>query len=175
LPFGDGKKFLNQKGVLNAVVGGWQWAGLATIESGYPFTVQLTSNVSGIASSNADRPNCVADPNVGAPHTVEQWFNVNAFAPNTTIFPAVGFPYQLLGTCGRNIVTGPPFRSWDTSLSKNFNLSERFKLNFRADFFDVVNHPNFNTPNRYFATATFGRITSAQLPRLIQFGLHLSF
>ena len=97
LPFGRGKKYLNQNGVVDAVLGGWQWGGLATIESGTPFTVQLTGNVSGIASSSADRPNCVSDPNIGAPDTVNEWFNVNAFAPNTTITPAGGSPYQLLG------------------------------------------------------------------------------
>ena len=175
LPFGKGKRFLNQGGITDAVLGGWQWGGLATVESGYPFTVQLTANVSGIASSNADRPNCIADPNAGAPHTVGEWFNTAAFAPNTTIIPTSGFPYELLGTCGRNIVTGPPYRDFDTSLSKTFNLGERFQMNFRADFFDLLNHPNFNTPNRYFATATFGEITAAQTPRLIQFGLHLTF
>jgi hypothetical protein len=117
----------------------------------------------------------VADPNSGAPHTVAEWFNVKAFAPNTTIFPTTGFPYKLLGTCGRNIVQGPPYRDYDMTLAKTFNLTERAHLEFRTDFFDVLNHPNFNAPNRYFATATFGEITSAQLPRLIQFGLRLSF
>ena len=175
LPFGHGKKFLNDSAVADAILGGWQWGGVATIESGTPLTVQLTANVSGIASSSADRPNCVADPNSGAPHTVAEWFNVNAFAPNTTIFPTTGFPYQLLGTCGRNIVQGPPYRDYDMTLAKTFNLTERAHLEFRTDFFDVLNHPNFNAPNRYFATATFGEITSAQLPRLIQFGLRLSF
>jgi hypothetical protein len=175
LPFGQGKRFLNRGGVANVVLGGWQWGGLATVESGTPFTVQLTSNVSGIASSNADRPNCVSNPNEGAPDTVQEWFNVNAFAPNTTITPATGSPYQLLGTCGRNIVQGPPVRDFDTTLAKTFPLTERVNLEFRTDFFDVLNHPNFNDPNRYYATATFGQITSAALPRLIQFGLRLSF
>ncbi len=175
LPFGHGKKFLDKGGITDAIVGGWQWGGVATIESGTPFTVQLTANVSGIASSSADRPNCVSNPNTGAPDTVAEWFNVNAFAPNTTIVPAAGSPYKLLGTCGRNTVEGPPVRNFDTTLAKNFSLTERTHLEFRADFFDLFNHPNFNTPNRYFGTSTFGQITSAQLPRLIQFGLRLSF
>ncbi len=175
LPFGHGKKFLNESETANAILGGWQWGGVATIESGTPFTVQLTANVSGIASSSADRPNCIANPNDGAPHTIAEWFNVNAFAPNTTIVPASGFPYKLLGTCGRNIVEGPAYRDYDATLARIFTLTERAHLEFRADFFDVFNHPNFNTPNRYFATSTFGQITSAQLPRLIQFGLRLSF
>lgn len=175
LPFGHGKTFLKQSGVADAILGNWQWGGLATIESGSPFTVQLTGNVSGIASSNADRPNCVANPNVDAPHTVAAWFNVDAFAPNTVIVPPTGSPYKLLGTCGRNIVQGPPVRNYDTTLARTFRLTERAHLEFRTDFFDVLNHPNFNTPNRYFGTATFGQITSAQLPRLIQFGLRLSF
>jgi hypothetical protein len=106
---------------------------------------------------------------------VTEWFNTAAFAPNTTIFPATGFPYQLLGTCGRNIVEGPPYRDYDMSAMKRFKTSERTALEFRADFFNLFNHPNFNTPNRYFGTATFGTITSALFPRLIQFGLRFSF
>src|SRR5262249_37414189 len=81
LPVGKGKAYLNQPGVVDVLLGGWQLSGLATIESGNPFTVQLTANVSGIASSNADRPNCIANPNDGAPHTISEWFNTAAFAP----------------------------------------------------------------------------------------------
>jgi hypothetical protein len=175
LPVGNGKRYLNRTGFVDALLGGWQLSGLGTIESGHPFTVQLTANVSGIASSNADRPNCVADPNLDAPHTVTDWFNTAAFAPNTTIFPATGFPYHLLGTCGRNIVEGPPYRDYDMSALKIFKTSERTSLEFRADFFNLFNHPNFNIPNRYFGTATFGSITSALFPRQIQFGLRFSF
>ena len=175
LPFGHGKKFFNESPVADAILGGWQWGGVATIETGTPFTVQLTGNVSGIASSSADRPNCIADPNAGAPHSVAEWFNVSAFAPNTVVTPASGSPYKLLGTCGRNIVEGPPYRDYDTTLARTFKVTERAHLEFRTDFFNLLNHPNFNTPNRYYGTATFGEITSAQLPRLIQFGLRLSF
>ena len=131
--------------------------------------MQLTANVSGIASSSADRPNCVSDPNISAPHTVAEWFNVGSFAPNTTIVPTTGSPYKLLGSCGRNIVAGPAVRNYDTTLAKTFPITEHTHLEFRTDFFDIFNHPNFNTPNRYFGTATFGQITSAQTPRLIQF------
>lgn len=175
LPFGKGKAYLNQSKIADAILGGWQAGGLLTVTSGQPFTVQLTGNVSGIASSSADRPNCVSDPNTGAPHSVHEWFDINAFAPNTVIFPSVGFPYRLLGNCGRNIVEGPPLRDYDMSLSKRFSMGDRASLEFRAESFNLFNHPNFNIPNRYFGSATFGSITSAQFPRLMQFGLRLSF
>ena len=175
LPFGKGKRFLNDSGLVDTVLGGWQWSGIATMQSGSPFTVQLTGNVSGISSSSADRPNCVGDPNIGAPNTVNQWFNTSVFVPNTLVTPAGGRPYHLLGTCGRNIVQGPPLRDVDTSLGKRFQVTENSGLEFKVDFFNVFNHPNFDIPNRYYGTSTFGKITQAQSPRLIQFSLRYAF
>ncbi len=174
LPFGAGKPLLNHGGPLAAILADWQWGGVVSLEAGHPFTVQLTGNVSGIASSSADRPNCTGDPNADAPRTVDEWFNTGAFAKNTLVVPATGFPYRVLGTCGRNSVIGPPFRNYDTSLSRKIRMTERTNLEFRADFFNIFNHPNFDIPNRFFGSSTFGRIQSAQFPRQIQFGLHLS-
>jgi Carboxypeptidase regulatory-like domain len=174
LPFGSNQRFV-QHGILGTVLSNWQWGGVLTLESGQPFTVQLPANVSGIASSGADRPNCVGNPNVGAPHTIEEWFNTAAFAPNTVITPTGGSPYELLGTCGRNIVDGPGLKNFDTSLLKDIPIHETHSLQFRAEFFNFLNHPNFNVPNRYFGTSTFASIDSAQFPRQIQFALRYAF
>ncbi len=175
LPFGNGRKYHNSGGIGNAVLGGWQWSGIVTLQSGHPFTVQLTGNVSGISSSNADRPNCVGDPNSRAPHTISEWFDTSVFQNNTTVHPATGRPYQLLGTCGRNIVDGPPTRNFDTSLGKTFPVKGESNIEFKADFFNALNHANFDIPNRYYGTSTFGHITQAEFPRLIQFSLRYQF
>jgi hypothetical protein len=175
LPVGKGKKYLNTGGATNAILGNWQWSGITTLQSGSPFTVQLTGNVSGIGSSSADRPNCIGNPNDNAPHTVDDWFNTSVFVGNTVVTPPGGRSYELLGTCGRNIVTGPPLRGFDTSLGKKFPFTERVGLDFRVDFFNVLNHPHFDIPNRYYGTSTFGEITQAETPRLIQFSLRLAF
>jgi len=174
LPFGRGRHFLSHGGALAAVLGDWQFGGILTLQAGQPLSVQLTQNVSGIASSGADRPNCVSNPNTG-PHTVSEWFDTNAFTPPTLIFPTTGFPYRILGNCGRNIVKGPDHRNFDTSLQRIIRLHERHSLEFRADFFNMTNHPNFFIPNRFFGASTFGQINSAKFPRQIQFALRYSF
>jgi hypothetical protein len=96
----------------------------------------------------------------------EQWFNTAAFA-----FP----PRGTFGNAGRNILEGPGTENVNVSLVKNAALSERLRLQLRAEFFNLFNHPNFNLPDNFLGSPTFGRILSAQSPRHIQFGLKLLF
>jgi hypothetical protein len=119
----------------------------------------------------------VGDPNAG-PHTVQQWFNTSAFALNAPL---------TFGNAGRNIVTGPGYRNFDFSLIKNTQLGEKVKAQFRAEFFNIVNHPAFALPSNILAAPNFGALfqtpDAAQNnvglgsggPRLIQFALKLSF
>lgn len=177
LPFGVGKPLANGGGFASAVLGGWQLGGIVTLQSGQPFTVQLTGNVSGIGSSGADRPNCVADPNLpSGEQSPDKSFNTGAFTLPTRITPSVGRPYFLLGDCGRNIVTGPGFKNVDLSLSRVFKLGKGdTSLTFTAQAFNLLNHPNFGLPDRFFGSATFGRVSEARFPRQIQFGLRVAF
>ena len=156
--------------------GGWQVGGIYTLESGSPFTVNLTSdnanNGEPVATQSniSERPNLVCNPN-GGPKTPAQWFNTSCFAA-----PAP-FTY---GNAGRDVVIGPGLNNFDATFQKNFAIRERAQLQFRADIFDFFNHPNFNQPNRFFQAPgtspfTFGTITSAQDPRVTQFSLRLAF
>ncbi|MGI8732130.1 MAG: TonB-dependent receptor domain-containing protein [Pyrinomonadaceae bacterium] len=172
LPFGKGKSHLADNGWLSTLLTGWQSFGIVTLQSGRPFTVALLSEIDNSGTGRSilgfganDRPNVVGDPNSGS-GSLERWFNTSAFA-----FPAPG----TFGNAGRNILDGPGFQNVNASLVKNTNLTERVNLQFRAEVFNLFNHPNFNLPDNFLGSPTFGRITSARDPRHIQFGLKLLF
>jgi hypothetical protein len=159
-------------GFVAKLVNGWETHGVITLQSGRPFTVALLSEIDNSGTGRSilgfganDRPNLVADPELSDPTTL-QWFNTAAFA-----FPAPG----TFGNAGRNILDGPGFQNVNMSLVKNTRLTERFNFQFRAEAFNLFNHPNFNLPDNFLGSPTFGRITSARDPRHIQFGLKLLF
>ena len=124
-----------------------------------------------------DRPDVIGDPNAG-PRTVDQWINKSNFVQNAAL---------TFGNAGRNIVRGPGFHNLDFSLLKNFQLHENANLQFRAEFFNVTNHPNFALPANILAAPNFGTLfqtpDAAQNnvglgsggPRLIQFAVKLNF
>jgi hypothetical protein len=175
LPFGPGKRWLtNSSGIESKLVGGWQLNGIATLLSGFPFTPLIGSNRSGDGDTrNPDRPSF--NPSFTGPIVLGQpgeWFNPNAF-----ILPAAG----TYGNVGRGVFNGPGLADWDASLFKTTEVSERLRLQFRAEFFNVLNRANFGTPNAtVFSSgainASAGLITTlATAPRQIQFGLKLMF
>ena len=154
------------------LVNGWETFGILTLQSGRPFTVALLSEIdnSGTGRSilgfgNNDRPNLIANPELSNP-TTDEWFNTDAF-----VFAAPG----TFGNAGRNILDGPGFQNFNVALVKNTVFSERVNVQFRAEAFNFFNHPNFNLPDNFLGSPTFGRITSARDPRHIQFGLKLLF
>lgn len=154
------------------LVNGWETFGILTLQSGRPFTVALLSEIdnSGTGRSilgfgNNDRPNLIANPELSNP-TTDRWFNTGAFA-----FPAPGN----FGNAGRNILNGPGYQNFNASLVKNTALTEDVNLQFRVETFNFFNHPNFNLPDNFLGSPTFGRISSARDPRHIQFGLKLLF
>jgi len=172
LPFGKGRQYLTNDGWLSTVVSGWETYGIVTVQSGRPFTVALLPEIDNSGTGRSilgfganDRPNLVGNPELSNP-TTGQWFNTAAFA-----FPAPG----TFGNAGRNILDGPGYQTVNLSLMKNTALSERVNLQFRAEAFNLFNHPNFNLPDNFLGSPTFGRITSARDPRHIQFGLKLLF
>ena len=175
LPFGAGKRWLNTaSGFSGKLVDGWQLNGIATLLSGFPFTPVIGSNRSGDGDTrNPDRPSL--NPSFSGPVVLgspNQWFNPNAF-----LLPAAG----TYGNLGRGVFNGPGLAELDMSLFKTTSLSERTKLQFRAEFFNVLNHVNLGTPNTtVFSNGTInasaGLITTqATAPRQIQFGLKLIF
>ena len=79
------------------------------------------------------------------------------------------------GSAGRAIITSPGTTNLDLALRKNFHFTEKINLQFRSEFFNSLNHANFNPPNKLLGNSNFGRITGAREPRIIQFGLKLLF
>jgi hypothetical protein len=175
LPFGHGKHWMrNSSGIENKLLGGWQLNGITTLLSGFRFTPVIGANRSGDGDTrNPDRPSL--NPAFNGPvvlGTQAQWFNPNAF-----VLPAFG----TYGSLGRGVFTGPGLANLDVSLFKSTTLTERVGLQFRAEFFNVLNHTNLGTPNATVfsgtsANASAGLITTlATTPRQIQFGLKLIF
>jgi carboxypeptidase family protein len=180
LPFGRGARFASGLGKWgNAVVGGWSLGGILTMQSGFPFTPQLSYN----PSNNGDTRNPVRpflDPTFTGPVILGkpgQWFNPAAFiAPPS----ASGF----YGNVGRDTYIGPGLATWDFSVLKDIAFRENLGLQFRAEIFNLLDRANFNAPNLIVFTppiatsnspsGTAGAITSTSTTsRLVQFGLKL--
>jgi hypothetical protein len=178
LPFGKGKAFGgNWSGPVNAALGGWSVTLIERAESGFPIFIYDSVNNSGVHFqdnfANWNRPDQICDPKSSHP-TVNQWFNTQCF---------VAPPAGQLGTASRTPVYGPRFVNTDFSAVKRIRLSEAMHMEFRAEFFNLFNHPQFNapglssTPGADLATPnTFGVITqTVNNPRVIQFALKLNF
>jgi hypothetical protein len=172
LPFGKGRALAADGGWLSTALTGWQTYGIVTLQTGRPFTVALLPEIDNSNTGRStlgfganDRPNLVADPGLSR-RSPDQWFNTAAFA-----FP----PFGSFGNAGRNILEGPDYQNVNASLVKNTALAEGVNLQFRAEFFNLFNHPNFDLPDNFLGSPTFGRILSAESPRHIQFGLKLLF
>jgi len=156
---------------------GWQASPIISLNSGQPFTITTGSDVS-LTGVGADRPNVVAGVS-SQPHTLLQWFNPAAFAGGCTTAAFVGNPSCVpLGTFGnasRDIFHNPGTIQFDVSLSRKFQINERYKVDFRAEFFNMLNHANWNGPATGLTSSTFGQITSFGSPRLIQMSLKMHF
>jgi hypothetical protein len=155
--------------VLRTVAGGWELNGIFTFQSGLPFTV--TSGVDNSQTAvNADRANLIGDPNLGGGRStaqiIQKYFNTAAFVVN---------PLGTFGNAGRNILIGPGMQNIDFGVIKNFPIRERYKVQFRAEAFNLFNHANFNNPNASVSASTFGTITSAGSPRVMQVSLKAMF
>jgi len=127
---------------------------------------------------NADRPNVVTGVTTMT-RTLNQWFNPAAFAGGCTTAAYVGNPYCVplgtFGNAGRDIMHGPGTIQWDMSMTRRFSFNERYKLEVRADFFNIMNHANWGNPATGLTSSTFGQITSFGAPRLIQMNMKFFF
>jgi len=149
----------------NILIRGWQLAGLGTAYSGQPFTPQLSGPSADLAE--ATRPDRIAYGTVPNP-SVNAWFNLAAF-------PSVPDSAFRWGTSGRNILDGPGTVAMNVSLSKNFVVSERSRVQFRWEAFNVTNHTNLDLPNVTLDKANAGTITGNKPARIMQLGLRYSF
>lgn len=178
-PFGRGRQFgSNWNGVLDAIAGGWELNAINTANSGLPLTVSYTPSSALDATGRlaewrgvaTQRPNLVGDPSrTGNASMIDQYWNKAAFA-----MPSASAPF---GNLGRNSLRGPNFWQWDLGLNKRFRIPGRegLGLQFRSEFFNILNHTNFGTPATDITSASFGTIRSAFLARQIQFALKLMF
>jgi hypothetical protein len=152
----------------NEALRGWQFAAIVQFQTGNPVNI-ITSNATVNGVANTLRPDVTGPAPIVS--SVDRWFD-------TSVFIAV----PRFGNLGRNVVIGPGFSNVDFSLMKNTKLTEEVSLQFRAEVFDVFNHPSFGQPGRVVGTPVFGRIINTRFPtgdsgssRQLQFALKLMF
>ena len=173
LPFGQGRQFGGAlSGLGNGFAGGWTLNSIVTLQSGFPFTPQLSFNPSNDGDTrNPVRPSW--NPSFTGPvilGTAKQWFDPNAF-----IVPAQG----TFGNVGRDVLTGPGLATWDFSVLKDTHIHERLALQFRAEIFNLLNRTNLDTPNLIVFTSLTGKpspvagtfTSTSTTSRQVQFGL----
>jgi hypothetical protein len=182
LPFGVGKEFLNEPGFARVVAGGWEVTSTFVARTGFPINVTLNRSSSAVPDGNTtdQRPDLVPGVSLIPPGgaTIGEWINPAAFA-----VPANG----TFGDAPRDIARGPGAWQMDFGLGKRIALSERARLEFRSEFFNIFNHPQYGLPQATFNVPGFGNITQtvntttpvspigAGTPREIQFALRVAF
>jgi hypothetical protein len=167
LPFGKGRRFLSgASGFTNAVLGGWVTSSVLTLRTGLPLTIVEASDVSNTGSS-APRPNVLSNPILpGGQRTPTQWFNTSVFvtqAPGT------------FGNSGPGVVRNPGITNLDFALQKRIAVTENKYFEFRTEAFNISNTPLFTQVGNSLGGSSFGRITTAQAERQVQFALKFYF
>ena len=173
LPFGSNRRWDPGSKVADAIIGGWQFNGIALFRSGQPYTICINGDI-----TNTGNTGCYARPVVtGAVElsnpTTSRWINTGNldwpdFVPGSSI--------RQFGNSGRHNVRTDGVSNFDLSLFKQFRFSEARYLEFRLELFNAFNTPTFGTPSRVFNSAAFGAVTGTALrERNIQLGLKLAF
>ena len=141
-------------------------SGIVTAQSGRPFTPRLTGNNSG-SFAGVDRPNLVGSPELSNPDPNTGWVSREAFA----------IPAPLtFGNSGRNIAFSDGLKSVDVTLEKAFNVTEGTRFQFRSEFFNILNHPNFGLPNSTVNSPQFGTVgRTSTTSRQIQLSLRFRY
>ena len=164
-------------GFMKGLTRDWQIAPLISLDSGQPFNVTDGTDVS-LTGETFDRPNVVPGVN-SQPHTLAAWFNPAAFAGSCALAAYASNPNceapGTFGNAGRDIFHGPGSIQWDMAVSRIFPIKERIRIEFRGDFFNIMNHANWNAPASAVNSATFAQITTFGTPRLIQLAMKAYF
>jgi hypothetical protein len=167
LPFGRTRTFgANWNAFADAVLGGWQIGGIFSAHTGFPLTIQSSTDTSGTLSRGA-RADVIKTPN--DPHQIgpnAKWFDTTAFA-----IPKAGH----FGNVGVGTVRGPGMGRFDLSLEKRFRVTERTYFELRGEAFNLTNTPIFGSPTRSVQSSTFGEIRSAQGERNVQLAARFVF
>ncbi len=179
LPFGKDKKYLTQ-GFAARVLGDWQLNSIITLSTGLPFTVFSGVDTGNIGSAGLTLPNVVTGVSATANQIVNQWYNSAAFtlAPDCriqSVYNTLSNPLVCLGNAGRDIISAPGLVDVDFAAMKNFRFGEFGALQFRAEFFNILNTPPLGGPVTTLSSPSAGRILSAGAARQIQFALRYTF
>jgi hypothetical protein len=177
IPFGRGRKFATDVNpILNAIAGGWDINSIVTTHTGTPLDVvyapSTANDVTGL--SNDYRGQAFQRPNVsGSAVSQSRSQMINTYyAGYTFSTPPASAPF---GNVGRNSFRAPGFGQWDFAANKSFQLHESAQMQFRSEFFNVLNHTNFGIPDSKITDAAFGTIRSTYPPRQIQFAMKFIF
>lgn len=166
LPFGRKNGSLNPNAAARAIFGGWQLGGIFNVQTGFPMSPAVTPNPAN--TTTPARPNRLRDPNLTrGERTVDRWYDRTAFAT----------PAQFnFGNSARNVIRAPGLVNLDLLIARNFQVTERFRIEFRAELYNATNSVHLGRPNVTTNAAQAGRITSTQSPnRQVQFGLRLVY
>jgi len=179
LPVGKGKKWLSgASGVADRVLGGWQIAAVTTLKSGLPFTPTISGDRAN-TGAGSQRPNVNGKPFV--PKNLSCWFYTSANSTCKALFPNVTDAFTVpaqytIGTGGRNILRGDNLEQVDFSVLKDIPITEAKRLQFRAEFFNIANHPVFNPPGAAIDQGSGGQVSgTVNSNRIIEFALKLIF
>jgi hypothetical protein len=189
LPFGHGKKFLSgMNGFANGAISGWGLDGITTLQRGFPVKLSwggsdaLTGASLGTGSLRPDYvPGCDKGVSGSAVHRVTEWFNTACFtAPSGNSGGSTANPINPW-TFGNEPRVDATLRqqgvvNFDFAVFKRTSIFENYAIEFRAEFFNLFNHPQFGPPNGTVTSSTFAQVTNTvNNPRLIQFGLKFVF
>jgi hypothetical protein len=170
--------FAHRNLLLRETAGGWQLTGIVRRQSGQGFTATAGADRSqtGLGTDRAMQiaPNPYGGSACGATITCVSYLNPASFV---TTYTATSFPLGTYGNVGKGALNGPAFINWDVGALKNISLTpeDRVRLQFHAEFFNVLNHTNFNNPTSAANSGNFGKILSAGDPRIGQLALKLIF
>jgi hypothetical protein len=185
LPFGKGQRFLgNINRIADLAIGGWELNGINTANTGIPLNVfyapSTANDVTGLPTNSEYRGTSMLRPNINGsvPNLTRDQSIAAYFGPpissagSVFTLPTADAPF---GNVGRNAFRAPGLVQWDLGVTKNFNLTERARLQFRSEFFNVLNHTNLGIPNQQANSTAFGSITGTFPARQVQFGLKATF
>lgn len=191
LPFGRGKKWASNSGrLVNGLIGGWEISTIVSLQTGFPVSPAAGFDVANTGTGGW-RPDRVCPGDIPAgERSINRWFDASCFTNGTGYVapdPVAGTPEVLgtgllgeltnpggrprFGNSGRNVLDGPGFQNWDFGFLKDFRLTEKLKMQFRAEFFNAFNQAHFDDPSTDMSDSNVGKIFGASEPRNIQFGL----
>jgi len=167
--------------LIRQTLGGWELSGIITLQSGFPFGIAGGYADNSGSLQGGDRADVVAGQSFNLRKGSHQaWTDANCYKTNTCYFNRLAFVENAPGTfgnTGRNMFQGPPVKTMDLAFAKNWTIVEGYRLQFRWEMFNALNHPSFNNPDNNLGDGnSFGRVSSVAIfPRVMQAALKFTF